>query len=303
MTHNVWRSFSSMCRLVIFLLAACLFFASHAQAQAPTANDDMGNVNEGATANIDLAANDTNNGGGIDLTSINITNDPVNGTYIINPDGTIDYTHNGSETTTDTFTYTIDSDFMETSNVATVNVTINPVNDPPIPVADVVTLPLGSTSPINIMMLANDTDAEMDVTSLTGLGTCDPEFVINNNMTPGDPTDDSLDYTPPSMFEGTALCDYNIDDGNGGLATGTVSVTMIHMSPTCDAATAYPLWDGGIPANETLTAMSTNPAGDTATWTHDGPSPGDIQAPHPRWFMRNSSNPLQSNRGGNGGAS
>lgn len=208
MTPNVWRSFPSVCRIVIVLLAACWFFAGHAQAQ----------------------------------------------------------------------------------------------NNNPIPVADVATLPLGSTSPINITMLANDTDAEMDTISFTGLGTCDSGFVINDNGTPADFTDDSLDYTPPPGFEGTALCDYNIDDGNGGTATGTVSVTMTHPSPTCDVATAYMQWDGGIPANETLSATSTNSAGDTATWTHEGPGSGDITTTFPRWFVRNSSNPLQTNRGGNGGA-
>ena len=78
---------------------------------------------------------------------------------------------------------------------------------------------------------------------------------------------------------------------------------MIHPSPTCNAATAYTLWDGGAPANETLTATSTNPAGETVTWTHEGPASGDIASTFPRWFdLPNFPNTLESNRGGNGGA-
>jgi CshA-type fibril repeat protein len=300
MTHNVWRSFPSVCRIVILLLAACLFFASHAQAQ-PTALPDAGNVNEGATVNIDLAGNDIDNGGGKDLDSITIVDSPTNGAITsINPDGTVDYTHDGSGTTIDSFTYTITDTGGNPSTPATVNVIVNLMNDPPIAVADVVTLPLGSTSTINIMMLANDTDEETPGTvSFTTLGTCDPEFVVQ--------PDDSLDYTPPVGFQGTALCTYNIDDGTGLTATGTVSVTMIHPSPICDAATSYTLWDGGTPPRGSLSATSTNPSGDVASWVHTPPTSGAFQNipdfEHPTWHdLAEFPNAIRTGRGGGSGA-
>ena len=46
---------------------------------------------------------------GLDLASITIISGPTNGTIdAINADGTVDYTHDGSETLVDSFTYTID---------------------------------------------------------------------------------------------------------------------------------------------------------------------------------------------------
>ena len=50
-----------------------------------------------------LAADD-----GLDLTSIAIVAGPANGSLLDNGDGTVTYTHNGSETTSDSFTYTIE---------------------------------------------------------------------------------------------------------------------------------------------------------------------------------------------------
>jgi hypothetical protein len=46
-----------------------------------------------------------------------------------NGDGTVTYTHDGSETTSDSFTYTIDDLGGATSNTATVNITVFPAPD------------------------------------------------------------------------------------------------------------------------------------------------------------------------------
>ena len=51
---------------------------------------------------------------------------------MVNADGTVDYTHDGSETVADSFTYTIDDLSGATSNTVTVNLTVTPVNDTPI---------------------------------------------------------------------------------------------------------------------------------------------------------------------------
>ena len=76
-----------------------------------------------------MLSNDTDAESQLDITSIAIVASPSNGSLVINGDGTITYTHNDSETLTDTFTYTIDDMANLTSNTATVTITINPVND------------------------------------------------------------------------------------------------------------------------------------------------------------------------------
>ena len=63
---------------------------------------------------------------------------------VVNADGTVDYTHDGSETVADSFTYTIDDLSGATSNTVTVSLTVTPVNDAPVAVADSFTVNEGS---------------------------------------------------------------------------------------------------------------------------------------------------------------
>src|SRR4029079_16683970 len=50
--------------------------------------------------------------------------------FTLNADGSFSYTHDGSETTSDGFTY-FPADAIGNGNLTTVNITITPVNDPP----------------------------------------------------------------------------------------------------------------------------------------------------------------------------
>lgn len=93
----------------------------------PTAVDDTATVDQADTTLIGLAANDTDTGGGLDLGSIEIGSGPLYGTLTINPDGTASYTHDGSATLSDSFTYTIRDNAGVASNPASVAVTVNPV--------------------------------------------------------------------------------------------------------------------------------------------------------------------------------
>jgi hypothetical protein len=99
--------------------------------EAPVAAGDSASVDEGASVNIDLAANDTDADDGLDLTTITIVAGPANGVLQVNANGTVTYSHNGSETTTDSFTYTIKDLAGAASNTATVSITVipAPVND------------------------------------------------------------------------------------------------------------------------------------------------------------------------------
>jgi VCBS repeat-containing protein len=104
---------------------------------APTANDDSASTDKNTAIDIPVLGNDSDpDGDPVSVASVDTTG--TKGTVSVNPDGTIHYDPNGQfqslqagQSATDTFTYK-DSDGYQQSNSATVTVTINGVNDPPV---------------------------------------------------------------------------------------------------------------------------------------------------------------------------
>ena len=111
-------------------------------------------------------------------------------------------------------------------------------NPPPIAIDDSETT--DKDTPIAIDVLINDSDPEsqpITITSITSAPSQGGSVSINNNGTPGDPSDDFVEYTPPSGFVGIETFQYQICD-NGSpvkcdIATVTVTITQpIDYSPT-----------------------------------------------------------------------
>ena len=95
---------------------------------APVTNDDSAAVDEGQNVVINLVGNDVDVENALDLSSITITAAPANGTLVDNGDGTLTYGHDGSKTSSDSFSYTINDVSGATSNIAAVSLTVNPAN-------------------------------------------------------------------------------------------------------------------------------------------------------------------------------
>ena len=136
---------------------------------APVPQDDSPSVDEGNSTNVDVLDNDSDDDG--DALTISVFSAPSNGTAVVNNNGTpgspaddtIDYTHNGSETTSDSFVYQVDDG---NSPPVTATVNINAINDVPVAINDN-NASLGASpdedSTLNVAaigVLTNDTDAE-----------------------------------------------------------------------------------------------------------------------------------------------
>ena len=99
--------------------------------QAPVANDDYVTVsrNTGVLANsvtVVVASNDSDpdTDGSLDLTSVDTSTSPNNGSVVVNADGTITYTPRAGFRGSDAFSYTIRDNLGLISNIATVRVDV-----------------------------------------------------------------------------------------------------------------------------------------------------------------------------------
>ncbi|MCV0430690.1 tandem-95 repeat protein [Nitrosopumilus sp.] len=197
---------------------------------APIAGDDTDSVDEGGTTTTNIVSNDSDADDGLDLSSITITSGPTNGALVDNGDGTIDYTHDGSETTSDTYTYTIDDNSGETSNEATVDITVIPVNDIPEAQDDTDSVDEGGTTTTNIVSNDSDADDGLDLSSIT----------ITSGPTNGalvDNGDGTIDYTHDGSETTSDTYTYTIDDNSGETsneATVDITVYLINTPPTLD---------------------------------------------------------------------
>ncbi|MBN95818.1 MAG: hypothetical protein CL928_17395, partial [Deltaproteobacteria bacterium] len=124
--------------------------------QPPVAVADSATVNEGATAQIDVLANDSDPDSALNYDNITVQSAPSNGTAVVDNES-VTYVHDGSETTSDSFTYSV-SDGELDSNTVTVSVTVNPVNDAPVASSDVATVVQGAS--VVVTVLDNDTDVD-----------------------------------------------------------------------------------------------------------------------------------------------
>ena len=216
------------------------FFISNVTVSVTPVNDppvtvgDSRAVDEGGVLLIEKATlliNDTD----AEKDSLRVVGigDADNGTVQLNG-ATITYEHDGSETTTDSFLYAV-SDGTDTGT-AMVTIEVNPVNDPPVAVADTATVDEGGTLSVKASaLLANDTDAEDDKLSITALGD-----VVNGSVVLAGTTiiyehDDSETITGSfsyTIFDGTAT------DTATDTATVTLTVIAVNDPPVAVADTA-----------------------------------------------------------------
>ncbi|AOG24436.1 Ig-like domain-containing protein [Acidovorax sp. RAC01] len=190
--------------------------------QAPVTVADQISVAEGGVATTlvggaaSVLANDTDADAN-PLVAVLISG-PAHGSLTLNANGTFSYTHNGSETTSDSFSYRA-NDGTVSGNTATVGITISPVNDAPVAVADSRTTAVNATLSIPIAsLLANDTDAEGNSLAMLSV-----QSAVNGTVSI---VGSDVVFTPTAGFEGAASFTYTITDGSSASNPGTVTVNV-----------------------------------------------------------------------------
>jgi VCBS repeat-containing protein len=138
----------------------------------------------------------------------------ADGSFTYDPNEQFEYLQAGNSTT-DSFTYAV-SDGNGGIDTATVTITINGVNDPPVAVNDSATTPQDTL--VTIDVLNNDSDIDGDILTVDSVTQGISGSVTNNGG--------NVTYTPDPGFIGTDSFNYTVIDSNGGTDTATVSVNV-----------------------------------------------------------------------------
>lgn len=200
----------------------------------PSAEDDNRTTTEAALLSaIAVLSNDRDIDTSDVLSVIDVLTSGTAGNAGLNADGTLFYDPDGAfeflavgETATDSFGYAI-SDGNGGSDIGTVTITITGVNDAPTVGADA--RATSEDSAISIVdALGNDADVDRtDVLRILSVDTAGTRGSVTINA------DGTLRYDPNRQFESLSEGEFAIDrfrytisDGNGGTATGEVTVTV-----------------------------------------------------------------------------
>ncbi len=214
---------------------------------------DSATVNEDSSVAISVLANDSFEGAGRTITAVNgsaITAGGAavavaNGSVTLNATGQLVFAPSANYNGPASFTYTVGSGGV--TETATVNVTVNPVNDGPIARAD-----LGSTSEDAALTVSaangvlqsaavaagRDSDADGDALVVSGVAFGATPGAVGAALAGayGSLTlnaDGSYTYTPGAAAQGldsgesaTEVFSYTVSDGQGGTASTTLSITV-----------------------------------------------------------------------------
>ena len=218
-------------------LVAVLLTPAAVLAAPPVAVGDAYSMNEDDTLNINAAAGVLGNDSDPDLdpkTAVK-DSDPTNGTLSLAADGSFTYDPDADFNGTDTFTYHVEAG-GESSNSATVTITITAINDPPSGVLDTATMAVSENSGA-----ASDPGR---VTGITGGPPDEPQAVtftvtpVNAALFSAGPAISStgtLTFTPAANANGSTSVSVSISDGITTVALSgnfTITISAVNDPPT-----------------------------------------------------------------------
>src|SRR6266702_1886175 len=202
----------------------------------PLAFDDQVTTAEDNSVAIPVLANDQDPDG--DALTAMLVASPLHGTLVNNANGSFSYTPNANFFGTDTFTYKANDGEFD-SNVATVTITVTPVNDAPVAADAQATTPEDTALTLDLRTFATDVDSSV-LTAAIVTGPAHGVLTANANGT--------FTYTPALNFFGPDSFTYKVNDGelNSNVATMTLTVTAVNDAPVAANAQASTFEDNAL---------------------------------------------------------
>jgi Ca2+-binding RTX toxin-like protein len=179
---------------------------------APTVTNDTASLKNRLPVTLDVLANDRDPNG--DSLTLSAVTQGQKGSVAIS-NGTVSYRPNANATGTDSFTYTV-SDGKGGTSTGTVQVMFDWLDNPPTAQND--SASTRTNTPVNVRVLANDTDPEGTQMIVVDVGAAANGLaeIVNNGA--------EVRYTPRSNFTGNDTFTYTVRDAAGMLAQATVTV-------------------------------------------------------------------------------
>ena len=147
---------------------------------------------------------------------------PTHGELVLNDDGSFTYQPDAGFVGTDTFYYKA-NDCTVDSAVATVTINVIHVNEAPLAKRINVRNAPGQTAAIDVLARSSDPEGDDLIAGVLYAprhGTAE----VDDNGTPGDPSDDVIVYRPDRGYYGGDHFFYEVDDGNGGTAFARITI-------------------------------------------------------------------------------
>lgn len=206
------------------------FIYSNADDDPPSVNDVAASTDEDVAVDITLDGSDPDG----DTLTYSIVSNPSNGSVVIGAD-TATYTPNANVTSPDSFSYKANDGEFD-SNVATVSITINAVNDPPVTSSDSLEVAEDSSS----------NEIKLSATNIEGGGLTYSivDLPSNGTLTGVDDGTWIKYYTPNSDFYGIDTFTFKVtdsassNDGSPGPLDSNTSTITITVNAVNDAPVA-----------------------------------------------------------------
>ncbi|SFO78012.1 VCBS repeat-containing protein, partial [Chitinophaga sp. YR627] len=224
---------------------------------APVAVDDSVNVTEDTPATGNVLTNDSDPEG--DALTASLITGPVNGTVVLNADGSFSYTPNANYNGLDSLVYQVcDNGVPSLCDSGVVRFTVNAVNDAPVAVDDNVTVTEDVPATGNV--LTNDTDVEGN-TLTASLVTAPVNGTIVLNA------DGSFTYTPNANYNGLDSLVYQVcDNGVPSLCdSGVIRFTVTAVNDAPIAVDDNVTVTEDVPATGNVLTNDTDVEGNTLT--------------------------------------
>src|SRR5207248_1734970 len=235
---------------------------------APVAANDAYSTNEDTALSVAAAgvlANDSDVDGDA-LTAV-LVSAPAHGSLTLNANGSFSYMPAANYNGSDSFTYKANDGALN-SNVATVAITINAVNDPPVANAQSVTT--AEDTATASALTASDVEGD----ALTYSIVSGPSHGSLSGTAP------NVTYTPAANYNGADSFTFKANDGavDSAAATVSITVTAVNDAPVANAQSVTTAEDTA----KAITLTASDVDGDTLTYSIvSGPSHGSLSGAAP----------------------